>query len=118
MLGKEKVSVKASGQLQKRTVKKAGLTKTQPLPFNLSSSKRQKLEISDQKPEFVPLKVQVEQVFNGLRENTNEGSGAKQSGKTSQQRLTVPSDPVLLSNERSKLHEEIISTEEKILNEI
>ena len=33
-------------------------------------------------------------------------------------KLTVPNDPVLLSSERSKLYEEIVSTETKILNEI
>ena len=38
--------------------------KTVPEPFNLSQSKRQKIDISEpKKDEFVPLKVQVEKVF-------------------------------------------------------
>ena len=45
LLNKEKVSKKATGQLQKRTATKAG-NKTIPEPFNLSSSKRQKIEIT------------------------------------------------------------------------
>ena len=53
MLGKEKPL------MGKRTASKAGL-KTVPQPFNLSSGKRQKLEITKQKADFVPLKVQVE----------------------------------------------------------
>ena len=32
--------------------------------------------------------------------------------------LTRPNEPVLLSTERSRLYEEIVSTEEKILHEL
>jgi len=84
-----------------------------PLPFNLSASKRQKTEDGNQ---FVPLKVQVEQVFHQLRED--EGFEVAHSGKQSQPKLTVPCDPTLLSSERSKLYEEVVSTEDKILAEI
>ena len=74
----------------------------------------------------MPLKVQVEQVFSNLRggcicEEHDEGTdpSCAISGKTSvPTKLTVPLNPTLLSSERSKLYEEIMSTETKILNEI
>ena len=74
----------------------------------------------------MPLKIQVEQVFSNLRggcigEEHHEGTdpSCAISGKTSQPtKLTVPLNPNLLSSERSKLYEEIMSTETKILTEI
>ena len=47
-----------------------------------------------------------------------DASEAAASGKHSQLKLTVPQDPILLSGERSKLKKELISTEDKIFNEI
>ena len=67
----------------------------------------------------MPLKVQVEQVFHSLREDAPEGSDALiNSGKQSQNKLTVPQNPNLLLIERSKLYEEIVSTEDKIIQEL
>ena len=66
----------------------------------------------------MPLKVQVEQVFHSLREDVPAESDALNSGKHSQNKLTVPQNPNLLLSERSKLYEEIVSTEDKIIQEI
>lgn len=57
------------------------MTKTLPVPFNLSSSKRQKIDDATDKKEFIPLKVQVEQVFHNLRED--DATEMAHSGKQS-----------------------------------
>lgn len=59
--------------------------KTIPQPFNLSHSKKQKLDIGipEKKEEFVPLKVQVEKVFTQLRSDVEGWESLPASGKQS-----------------------------------
>ena len=54
-------------------------------------------------------------MFNNLRDE-NEGSELYNSARKT--KVTVPYEPNLLSEERSKLHSDIVSTEDKILNEL
>ena len=66
MLGKQKLSARATGQPLKRTAKEAKLGNTVAVPFNLSASKRQRLDLDQQelKEEYVPLKIQLDRAFN------------------------------------------------------
>lgn len=52
------------------------------------------------------------------RPSSSELEVAASLSTSCQKRLTKPNNPNLLSSERSKLYEEIVSTEDKILHEI
>lgn len=118
LLIQQKLSAKATGQPLKRTGTKAQIEITQPKPFNLSANKRQKLADADEsagKQVYIPLKIQVDQAFNQKLRGEEEFSEGKQSQPA---KLTVPCNPLLISGERSKLHKEVMSTEDKIFHEI
>ena len=94
-------------------------SKTVPEPFALSESNHPKNNNETiKKEEFVPLKVLVDNYSSTLRTKRDEDSEPVKYVDVGRHHLTLPNEPKLLSAERSKLKQDLISTEDKILEDI